>query len=40
VAECYQKGMGKNGIKCDVIPAEGFQWGAFAFFGEPCLLLG
>jgi ATP-dependent Clp protease adapter protein ClpS len=25
VAECYQKGMGKNGIKCDVIPAEGFQ---------------
>jgi ATP-dependent Clp protease adapter protein ClpS len=25
VAECYQQGMGKNGIKCDVIPAEGFQ---------------
>jgi len=25
VAECYQRGMGKNGIMCDVIPAEGFQ---------------
>ena len=27
VAECYQRGMGKNGIRCDVIPAEdqGFQ---------------
>eukprot|EP00956_Cyclotella_meneghiniana_P043000 scaffold249376_cov67-Cyclotella_meneghiniana.AAC.4 len=25
VAECYQRGMGKNGVKCDVIPADGFQ---------------
>lgn len=22
VAECYQRGMGKNGIRCDVVPAE------------------
>ena len=25
VAECYQTGMKKNGIKCDVIPEDGFQ---------------